>query len=35
MRLLLMRYRPKIVTLMLLAPGRKLAHYEILLLAHR
>ena len=30
MRLLLMRYRPKIVTLMLLAPGRKLAHYEIL-----
>ena len=35
MRLLLMRYRPKIVALMSLEPGHKLAHYEVLKLIGR
>ena len=35
MRLLPMRYRPKIVALMSLEPGRKLAHYEVLELIGR
>ena len=35
MRLLLMRYRPKIVALMSLEPGHKLAHYEVLELIGR